>query len=194
MKTASNSYVLPTAKPGEFTLLVANINGDTNGDYERLLLASLRDQSFVSVRRVRRSIDASGNDVTLAKVRAEAHAQALLSRTRAQILLWGEVLRGNGATLKLYWTVSANSVRQSNTGYYRPRDDNALPRAFDSDLQSAVQTSMSSDARSLSDVEGILEDASLNAYVYRTNKLIRTPSVPPELALAEQEGEQRRRP
>lgn len=166
--------ILPTAKPDELTLLVANINGDTNGDYEKLLLASLRDQSFISVRRVRRSIDASGNDVTLAKARAEAQAQALLRRTRAQILLWGEVLRGNGATLKLYWSVSANNLRQSKTGYYRPRDDNALPRAFHADLQGAVQTSVSNDARTISDVEGILEGASLNAYVDRTNKLIRS--------------------
>ena len=87
---------LPRAVPGEYSVLVAKLDDDIDGSYEKPSLESLVEVAAVRVFRLGRHITPSGADLRLAHEGALKTAQTYLRKTGGQIVLWGSVITVNG--------------------------------------------------------------------------------------------------
>jgi hypothetical protein len=103
---------LPRGDPQRFSIAVTHLDGDTNGDDERLLVDGL--QRFgptdpksslpdLKILRFDRTIELKGGDQELAVSKGNQMARRLLTESGADVVLWGMVFarryRNSGAAI-----------------------------------------------------------------------------------------------
>jgi tetratricopeptide (TPR) repeat protein len=123
---------LPRADPHRFTVAVANLESDAEGEYAQLIIEAIQESKQVDVLSLPRLITASGPAPDQAERAGHDSARTLLRDTGADVMIWGKVLRlGDKAVPKLYWT-AGDLITEP--GRYAPTDDLHLPEIFWSDL------------------------------------------------------------
>lgn len=126
---------LPKATAGRFTIAVAHLEGDQNGEQERLLVTALEEFGLVQVLLFDRIIAAQGRSVEETVKAGHEQARTLLAESNADVLIWGTVLRSGQTTIpKLRWTTSRDLPLETRSRRYQLTPELELPEVFKSDL------------------------------------------------------------
>lgn len=126
---------LPVAAGGMFAVAVAHIEGDEAGEQERLVLEALSDMPSIEVLRFDRLIKTSGDVMGTAEKNGHDAARTLLEQSKADVLIWGVVLRNGTARVpKLRWTTRLRVPVADRAGRYVPTEELNMPAVFGDDL------------------------------------------------------------
>jgi hypothetical protein len=129
------------ARAGNLTVAITHLEGDQDREYENLLRDAL-DNDFDGVETI--PIDRTIALTQGAKPGREAigkateQARELLHSSRADVILWGKVVRlGSKSAMRLYWTTAHRMTGIKNTESYST-DSLALPALFWDDLKQVL--------------------------------------------------------
>jgi tetratricopeptide (TPR) repeat protein len=179
---------LPHADPDRFSIAVAHLDGDTNGDDEKLLVDGL--ERFVptdpksslpdlKILRFDRTIQLKGGDTELAKSRGHQEARRLLTESGADVLLWGEALRaGSEARARLYWTANSGVAHGKPSDLYAVQFE--LPKVFWTDMTQWLGLLVESQVAEFAKLEGQYAVARLKPFIERSRKILNTQGWDPD--------------
>ena len=129
------------ARSGSLTVAITHLEDDQNREYEKLLRDAL-DNDFDGAetipidRSVALTQDAATGREAIEKATEEA--RELLRRSRADVILWGKVVRlGSKGAMRLYWTTAHHLSDVKRTESYST-DSLALPTLFWDDLKQVL--------------------------------------------------------
>ena len=123
----------PAADKERFTVGVAHLEKDQDGEVEGLVVKALRELEGVQVVRFDRTISVEGSVPEESERAGHEQARAYLEKAGADVLIWGRIWRHEGKSLpQLYWTSSHAGERKP--GDYRPTEDLKMPPVFWDDL------------------------------------------------------------
>jgi tetratricopeptide (TPR) repeat protein len=126
---------VPLADPHRFSVLVAHLENDINCEHERLIIEALKEVEGVQVLALDRTITLAGPVPEEMEKRGHTEARGYLQQSRAEVLIWGTVLRsGSSAVLKLYWTPSHGERKPQRYAAPLLETHLQLPEVFWSDL------------------------------------------------------------
>jgi tetratricopeptide (TPR) repeat protein len=173
---------LPHGDPDRFSIAVAHLDGDTNGDDEKLLVDALQrfgttdSQSSLSglkILRFDRTIELNGGDPELAASRGHETARRLLNESGTDVLLWGTVLRvGTETRARLFWTANSVAAHGKATDLYAVQFE--LPKVFWKDMTQWLGLLVESQAAELQKMEGQYAVGRLKPFIERSRKILAT--------------------
>ncbi|MGF1641188.1 MAG: tetratricopeptide repeat protein [Rhodospirillales bacterium] len=129
---------LPTADPRRFSVAIADLENDDDGDLKRLIVEDLAEFAAVSVLPLPRTIVLGGGAREESERGGHDQARRYLADTGASVLMWGTVLRHEARVIpKLYLTVAPTGAGVS--GRYPPNEELRLPALFWQDLAAVLR-------------------------------------------------------
>ena len=134
-KKESPPTPLPRPKPDRLAVAVVHLEGDQNGELERLSIEGLSEMDEIQVLRFDRVIAPTDASVEDAIEAGHRRARDLLAESGAHVLIWGTVLRNGTVTIpKLHCTASRDLPVEGRARRYKLSDELELPDTFRSDL------------------------------------------------------------
>ena len=108
---------LPKADPKRFAVVLAHIEHDQNGEYERLITEALKEFEGIQLVKLDRVISLEGAYPQKKEDEGHKKAREYLQKIGGQVLIWGTLMNASGKTLpKIYLTTLkdiANSISNS---------------------------------------------------------------------------------
>ncbi len=122
---------LPKAHPGKFTVAVAHLNNDPEGKYEAIILEDLREIDWLDTLPLNRTISMDPNRFHETDgARSDlAKAREYLRKSRAQVLIWGSVLRTDERAVPDLFLTNEGGEGASE-GRFGVTQDLHLPKIF----------------------------------------------------------------
>ncbi|TAM06386.1 MAG: hypothetical protein EPN70_05950 [Paraburkholderia sp.] len=134
---------LPTALPGEITILVAEFDGDKDHATEQLLLTWMGERRLAALALGRHIHVPTSLTSLQSRQDAEKVAQQYLAKTGAQLLVWGKVHRAeSGPVLEIHYTVPPNTTLFVTWRLYCTNGQQVVSVVFAEDLVSAIRTEL----------------------------------------------------
>jgi tetratricopeptide (TPR) repeat protein len=123
---------LPKASRGMFAIALVHLEGDSERQFQDLIVENLKDFEGIQILQFDRTITVEGTKPSESQEAGYRMAQSYLRDSGADVLIWGIVIRHEGkAAARLYWTTSRYSRRSSES--YHPVNFK-LPELFWGDL------------------------------------------------------------
>jgi len=164
---------MPKARPGTFTVAVAQLNNDPDGKYTSLIVQDLQTVRGIDILPLNRTIPLEPNRFhQSASSRPDiSKAHLYLKESGAQVLVWGSVLRSDQRTVPdLLLTPNGNVyVRE---GRYSLTDDLNLPIVFWGQLAEALEVALTSVYVASVTQNGLTENV-VRSFVKRVDTLLR---------------------
>jgi len=133
---------IPRADPTQFSILVARLEHDSDDEQRRVVMQSLSEFSGIQVLALDRQITPEAADAAEGERLSHDLARSYLVAARAQVVLWGTVLKhGERSLPKLYWTTAPTTRLSKDTDRYPANQhDLRLPELFWQDLTAVLGT------------------------------------------------------
>jgi hypothetical protein len=173
---------LPHADSDRFSIAVAHLDGDTNGEDENLLVDALErfattdpksNLPDLKILRFDRTIELKGGDPELAASQGHETARHLLTESGADVILWGTVLRaGNETRARLFWTAKGVATHGKATDLYAVQFE--LPKVFWTDMTQWLGLLVESQAAELQKLQGQYAVGRLKPFIERSRKILVT--------------------
>jgi hypothetical protein len=165
---------LPTPTPGRFSVAVAHLENDQNGEQERILIEALAETRAVQVLRFDRIIDTQDDNLDEAARKGHQQARELLGESGADVLIWGTVLRSADINIpKLRWTTARALPLEQHSRRYPPTSELDLPEVFQNDLTDLLDLLVLTTRDYISPAETYTRGP-LPAFIERVHKLLTT--------------------
>jgi hypothetical protein len=132
---------LPRADTQRFSVLVAHLENDVQGEHKNLIVEALREFPGIEVLPLDRTIPLAGPVPAEMEKQGQETARRYLEQSGAEVLIGGSVLSLHGRTIpKLYWT-QAHSGEVRWQLYEAPRAEDLfrLTEVFWSDLAETLR-------------------------------------------------------
>ncbi|MBF0305877.1 MAG: hypothetical protein HQL41_09550, partial [Alphaproteobacteria bacterium] len=127
---------VPRADPKRFSILVARLDDDRDGEQRKLLLHGLHEFKGIEVLPLDRAIS-PGLITDQAERDGHERARAFLKESGASVVLWGTVLPGGAKPVwRLWWTPATEGQRDGRYGVTAP--DLRLPDLLWTDLAAVL--------------------------------------------------------
>jgi hypothetical protein len=168
-------WPVPKADPKRFSILVAHLENDANGEHENLIIENLKEFEGVQTLRLDRTIPLEGPVPEVMEKRGQEEAQSYLKESGASVLIWGLVLRqGSSTAYKLYWTPAAGGVRKPGR-YAAPLVEAQLrlPEVFWGDLAQILGLQVISGAGEFEAQQGSYVADRLALFIDRVTRLLK---------------------
>ncbi len=126
----------PRADPKRFSIMVAHLEKDTEGQLEHLIVEDLARFKGIQVLALDRVIPLGGPIPEQMETRGHDRAANYLKQTGASVLIWGSAIRLDKHVVpQLYWT-AAGGAQPEPTRYDAPKPEDRLrlPAVFWTDL------------------------------------------------------------
>ncbi len=152
---------LPKADPNKFSVAIVHLDNDDKGETERILVEALREFPGTEVLQLDR----------LVKDSKQAHD--LLSESRADVLIWGTILRNVEQSLpKLHWTPAREGAIKKESERYRLTEDLNLPELFWNDLTEVLGLLVATGEADFSALRGQFVADKLKVFIERVRNLL----------------------
>ena len=161
---------LPKADSNIFTVAVAHLNNDSDGQGERLILEALREIRGIQVRQFDRTVAASGYEQVNA---GHEIARKYLKESGAEVLIWGTLLMaGDKVVPKLYLTPAKDLNVAKESARYQLTEDLNLPPVFHNDLVNLLRVLVANYAAEYSTRQGHFIADQLGAFIEKVRQLL----------------------
>jgi tetratricopeptide (TPR) repeat protein len=114
--------------PERFTVLVARLQGDSDGSQTRFVRDAFLNQRGFRRLATCRVVAIEGEDETAAEEAAKARAQILLLDRGGDLVIWGKVVRPNA--MRLWFTPRMSKTDLSSRPWVLDKETGALPSEF----------------------------------------------------------------
>jgi tetratricopeptide (TPR) repeat protein len=131
---------IPPARPGHLTIGVTHLDGDTNREFENLLVNELAsDVEGADVTPIDRDMTwPEAPSATQALEKAKLRGATLRTEADADVLLWGRIVTVQGhSAMLLYWTTAQPLSGVKGSRVYQP-ETLELPALFWNDLKQVL--------------------------------------------------------
>lgn len=163
---------LPTADSQRFSVAVALLQDDTNGEYRTLITRLLGDFKGVQVLSLDRMIFPNEADPEKQASIGHATAREYLETTRASVLIWGRVLRlGSRSNLDLFMT-TANQDGGATQYSLECEQNLRLPDVFWDELSGVIRLIIATRGAEFSANNGRYVAGNLRPYINRVRTFV----------------------
>lgn len=163
---------LPRPVRGRFSVAVAHLENDQDGEHERLIVEALSEVRGVQVLKFDRVLAITESNVDDAVKAGHEQARALLAESGADVLIWGTVLRvGEKSLPKLRWTTARKLPVEERPGRYPPTEELNLPELFFNDLTDVLDLLVLTSDQYMSPEEAYTR-TSLPEFIARVERLL----------------------
>ena len=172
---------LPRADPQRFSIAVAHLENDNEGEKERLISEALQEFEGIQVLKIDRTLTLEGTLPEAAERAGQDQAQKYLEATGADILLWGTVLHYDGKSLpKLHWTTAREVKHNKAWGRYQPSNESfELPAIFWEDLSQLLQLLALTQYAEFADQQGHYIADQLGPFIHKVRSLLENSTMRP---------------
>ncbi|MGD0663490.1 MAG: tetratricopeptide repeat protein, partial [Syntrophorhabdales bacterium] len=165
---------VPKADPNRFAVLVAHIEDDQGDEFEKLVIEALKEFDGVQTLRLDRLIPLEGAYPEEMEKRGHAKAREYLTKSGAQVLIWGRVIRTSGRSVpKLYWTESVVLGTARNYGRYQPTEDLHLPAIFWEDLAQVLRLLITTQSAEFYAIQGQYIGDEIRPFIGKVRELLK---------------------
>jgi tetratricopeptide (TPR) repeat protein len=158
---------LPKAEPNVFTVAVAHLDNDSDGQGERLIVEALGEIKGIQWRQFDRTLPAGGSGQVNP---GHEIARKYLKDSGAEVLIWGTLLKAGDKFVPKLCLTSSRVAKES--ARYQLTEDLNLPPLFHSDLVNLLRLLVANYAAEFSAQEGQFIAGQLGPFIAKVRQLL----------------------
>ena len=168
-----HSMPIPKADIGTFTVAVAELDDDSDGTIEKLVVEDLQEIRWIRVLQIYRRISIGGADRQQSIREGHAKASELLTESRSQVLVWG-FTQSDGARQvpHLFLSPTPPATSGPSEGRYPFTDALELPPLFWKQLASVLDLVVATQSANYLANENQASKDTLQPFIHNVRKLL----------------------
>ena len=165
---------VPKADPNHFAVIVAHIEDDQGQEVEKLITGALKEFEGTQTLHLDRLIPLERAYPEDMEKRGHTKAREYLKKSRAQVLVWGRVVRTSGKSVpELYWTASETLAEARSYGRYQPTESLELPVIFWEDLAGVLRLLIAAQNANFYAAQGRYNGDQIRPFIGKVRQLLK---------------------